>query len=137
MNTSPDATIAASPGPDAPVLGVAPVAPGQLRHDGAHEDEHRQAVDDLLVEGGEHETHRLGEAADVARVLDDAEEHRGGAHREELVPGHQVRAVEAEATPAEQDDEHELERQRRRDRDHAEVTEVDAPPRGEDVERRR
>ena len=121
-------------GTDTPVLGVAPVATAELRHRRTDQDEHREPVHDLLVERGEDEAHRFGEPADVARVLDDAEEQRGGAHREELVPRREVRAVEAEASPPDHHDEDDLDRERRRDRHEAEVAEVDVAPRGDHVE---
>ena len=126
--------MAARPGPAPQSSALRQLRPLSFAHDRADEDQHREAVDDLLVERGQHEAHGLGEAADVARVLDDAEEHRRGADPEELVPRRQVRAVEAEAAPAEQDDEDDLERQRRRDRHEAEVTDLDVAPRGDDVE---
>ena len=101
------------PGADAPVLGVAPIATGELGRARADQDQHGQAIHDLLIERGEHKTHRFGEPADVGRVLEDAEHERGAGDEQEFAPGRKVGAVESEPAPPDHDHEEELDRQSR------------------------
>ena len=56
-------------GTHAPILGVAPVAPGQGRGRGPDEDQHRQPIDKLLTECAQGQTERLVRPSDVRGVL--------------------------------------------------------------------
>ena len=100
-------------GTHAPILGVAPVAPGQGRARGPDEDQHRQPIDKLLTECAQGQAERLVRPSDVRGVLEHPEQQRHAAHEEELAPRKEVGPVETQPAGADHRHEQQAERDRR------------------------